>query len=52
VIDDQDFPYKELFERDGYTVTKWDDVHDLAQLESGEFDLILLDLLGVGGRSR
>jgi CheY-like chemotaxis protein len=48
VIDDQEFPYKEIFERDGYTVAKWSDVEDLARLERGEFDLILLDLLGVG----
>jgi CheY-like chemotaxis protein len=48
VIDDQEFPYKELFERDGYTVAKWNDVEDLPQLERGNYDLILLDLLGVG----
>jgi CheY-like chemotaxis protein len=48
VIDDGDFPYKTLFERDGYTVQKWSDVEDLKSLETGEFDLILLDLLGVG----
>jgi CheY-like chemotaxis protein len=48
VIDDQDFPYQELFVRDGYTVEKWNDVKDLAELEQSHFDLILLDLLGVG----
>jgi CheY-like chemotaxis protein len=48
VIDDGDFPYKQLFERDGYTVQQWSEVSDLAALETGEFDLILLDLLGVG----
>jgi hypothetical protein len=37
-----------LFERDGYTIQKWDDVTDLGALETGEFDLILLDLRGVG----
>lgn len=35
-------------ERDKYTVKQWNDVEDLSALESGEFDLILLDLLGVG----
>ena len=48
VIDDGDFPYLPLFERDGYTMEKWDDVEDLAALETGKFDVILLDLLGVG----
>jgi CheY-like chemotaxis protein len=48
VIDDGDFPYKELFERDGYTIQQWRDVDDLRALETGEFDLILLDLKGVG----
>jgi len=48
VIDDQDFPYQELFVRAGYTLDKWDDVDDLTKLETGEFDLILLDLQGVG----
>jgi CheY-like chemotaxis protein len=50
VIDDGDFPYKALFERDGYTIQQWTDVTELKSLETGEFDLILLDLLGVGKR--
>lgn len=48
VIDDGAFPYKQLFERDGYTIQQWPDVTDLPALETGEFDLILLDLVGVG----
>jgi CheY-like chemotaxis protein len=48
VIDDGPFPYKTLFERDGYTIQQWPDVEDLHALEHGEFDLILLDLVGVG----
>jgi CheY-like chemotaxis protein len=48
VIDDGDFPYKRLFERDGYTIQQWSDVDDLSALETGEYDVILLDLLGVG----
>jgi CheY-like chemotaxis protein len=50
VIDDSEFPYMRLFRRDGYTVEKWNDVKELSQLETGEFDLILLDLYGVGAR--
>jgi CheY-like chemotaxis protein len=48
VIDDFDFPYQELFRRDGYAIEKWNDVKNLSQLESGAFDVILLDILGVG----
>ncbi len=48
VIDDDDFPYQTLFERDGYTLEKWPDVTDLPKLESGYFDILLLDLQGVG----
>jgi hypothetical protein len=48
VIDDNDFPYRTLFQRDGYTIEKWDDVEDLPKLESGYFDIVLLDIQGVG----
>jgi hypothetical protein len=48
VIDDSEFPYEELFKRDGYTIEKWPDVLDLPKLESGAYDIILLDLQGVG----
>jgi CheY-like chemotaxis protein len=48
VIDDKAFPYQELFERDGYTLEKWSDVEDLSRLEAAAFDLVLLDLQGVG----
>lgn len=48
VIDDQDFIYKGLFERDGYTIEKWDDVQDLQKVEDNHYDIILLDLQGVG----
>ena len=48
VVDDDEFEYVSLFERDGYTITKWDDVEDRTRLESGEFHVILLDLHGIG----
>lgn len=48
VIDDNDFVYKSLFEKDGYNIDKWDDVEDLQKLESGYFDIVLLDIQGVG----
>ncbi len=48
VIDDADFPYLKLFRRDGYTVERWNRVKELKSLEEGKYDLILLDLHGVG----
>lgn len=48
VIDDTDFTYQQLFIRDGYTIDKWDDVEELSKLESGYYDIILLDIQGVG----
>lgn len=39
-----------MFEKDGYNVEKWSDVKSLDDLESAKFDLILLDLEGVGRR--
>ena len=48
VVDDSDFPYQSLFGRDGYTLEKWPDITDLPKLESGYFDIVLLDLQGVG----
>jgi CheY-like chemotaxis protein len=48
VIDDAEFPYESLFRRDGYTIEKWADVTDLPKLESSFYDIVLLDLQGVG----
>lgn len=48
VIDDSDFPYLKLFRRDGYTIEKWSTVKSLPRIEAAEFDVILLDLFGVG----
>ena len=48
VIDDNEFAYQPLFENDGYTIEKWDDLDDLPKLEKGYFDIILLDIQGVG----
>jgi len=44
-----DFPYLQLFEKDNYTLDKWNDVEDLPKIESGYYDIILLDIQGVGG---
>jgi hypothetical protein len=48
VIDDSEFPLIKSFRKDGYNVTKWNDVKDLGQLETDSYDVILLDLEGVG----
>jgi DNA-binding response OmpR family regulator len=47
VIDDEDgFPLK-LFQSDGYAIDKWDKVLDYSRLESGFYDIIVLDIKGV-----
>lgn len=48
VIDDEEFVYKSLFENDGYVIDKWNDVENLSKLEDNYFDIILLDVQGVG----
>lgn len=48
VIDDNEFPYRELFVRDGYNIDKWNDIDNLPLLERGYYDIILLDIQGVG----
>jgi CheY-like chemotaxis protein len=49
VIDDKktEFPFEPLLQ-EGYAITHWKDVLDLAKLESGFFDIIVLDINGVG----
>ncbi len=49
IIDDEDIFPLTLFKENGYTVEKWDKVEDYAKLESGFYDIIILDILGVGG---
>lgn len=48
VVDDSEFYYLPLFQNDGYTIEKWNDVVDLQKLEAGYYDLLLLDIQGVG----
>jgi DNA-binding NarL/FixJ family response regulator len=48
VIDDQVFPYQELLKRDGYDVERWAEVENLSKLTDGYFDILLLDINGVG----
>jgi DNA-binding response OmpR family regulator len=48
VIDDNPFAYLELFKLDGYAIDQWSDVKEITKLENGEFDIILLDVQGVG----
>lgn len=48
VIDDQEPPMRSLFERDGYHVERWPEIKNLSQLTDGHYDLILLDIHGVG----
>ncbi len=47
VIDDENsFPTK-LFNDEGYSIEKWDEVKDYSKLEKGLFDIIVLDIKGV-----
>jgi hypothetical protein len=48
VIDDTEFYYLQLFKSNGYVIEKWDDIQDLQKLESGYYDILLLDIQGVG----
>ncbi|MFN5982688.1 MAG: hypothetical protein ACK479_04430 [Fluviicola sp.] len=47
VIDDEDsFPVK-LFQEAGYSIEKWDSVENYSKLESGFYDIIVLDITGI-----
>lgn len=48
IVDDGEFFYLDLFRKDGYSIEKWNDVKDLPKLESGFYDIILLDIQGIG----
>ncbi|WP_323507830.1 hypothetical protein [Cryobacterium sp. 5B3] len=48
VIDDHVFPAEKTFTRDGYHVERWPYVKNLSQLTDGHYQLILLDVQGVG----
>jgi CheY-like chemotaxis protein len=48
VIDDQALPAQRLFQRDGYHFERWPQIRNLSQLTDGFYDIILLDLQGVG----
>ncbi len=48
VIDDKDFPYLSLFKKEGYLMDKWSDIKELTKLEKSFYDIILLDIQGVG----
>ena len=53
VIDDEEdsFPYK-LLQDDGYTIEWWEKVNSqkLHRLENGDFDIIVLDIMGVADK--
>lgn len=48
VIDDHVLPAQKSFERDGYHFERWAEIKNLSQLTDGHYDLILLDVQGVG----
>jgi len=51
VIDDDEkaFPYK-LLQKEGYNIQYWPRVDELRDLESGAFDVIVLDIYGVASK--
>lgn len=48
VIDDHVFPALATFERDGYHFERWASIKNLSQLTDDHYQLILLDINGVG----
>ena len=48
VIDDKEFVYLKLFESDGYSMDKWNNIESLQKLEDNLYDIILLDQHGIG----
>lgn len=48
VIDDHAFPAQGRFTRDGYHFERWPSIKNLSQLTDGHWDIILLDIQGVG----
>lgn len=48
VIDDQAFPAQASFTRDQYHIERWAQIRNISQLTDGHYDVILLDLHGVG----
>jgi CheY-like chemotaxis protein len=48
VIDDQALPAQRLFQRDGYHFERWAQIKNLSQLTDNHYDIILLDVQGVG----
>ena len=48
VIDDQEWGFKDTFERDGYHIERWATIKNMSQLTDGHYHVILLDIHGVG----
>lgn len=47
VIDDENSFPTSIFENEGYSINKWDNVKDYSKLENGFYDIIVLDIKGV-----
>ena len=48
IIDDQEFPLIDVFIRNGYNVERIPDVRNLTELTDDKYQIILLDIQGVG----
>lgn len=52
-IDDEDVPQINVLKKEGYAIDQWKDIENLKNIENGDYDIIFLDIGGVGeGYSR
>lgn len=52
-IDDEDVPQIKVLKKEGFAIDQWKDIKNLKNIEDGNYDIIFLDIGGVGeGYSR
>lgn len=50
-IDDEDVPQIKILKAEGFTIEHWKDIkNNLNKIEGGDYDIIFLDIAGVGER--
>lgn len=50
-VDDEDVPQIKILKAEGFSVEHWKDINkNLGRIESGDFDIVFLDIAGVGER--
>ncbi|MCL4536333.1 MAG: hypothetical protein M1610_01900 [Nitrospirae bacterium] len=48
-IDDEDVPQIKVLKKEGFAIDQWKDIKNLKNIEDGNYDIIFLDIGGVGG---